>query len=137
MQDGEWRGAEVPAHRFLPFERRLVLRLRGLQEVSQNQMTGKLKRNYGPEGLLFYNASLIWGVLGGLIGSIGVVLLLASGSPGGTLVTVGYFLLALCCVMEVVALVRIRQASIRGRRFREGRTFEKIGPLWQGGQPSQ
>jgi len=127
----------VEGHFFVGFERRFVEHALKRQAVGRTAIVKKLEQNYGPEGMLFYNAGLVWSV-GGVFGILGTVcLLLPFSGTSETLPIIGFAFLVVCFVTSLTGLFRALQANRAGRRFRAGRPFEKIGPIWQGEAPSR
>lgn len=91
------------------------------QQAHRTAPVLRLEQNYGPEGVPLVAAALLWGWCEILVGVLFLVLLVASG--GGSVLT--DILLGLVGVLFCLAVFRIRQAAIAGRRFRGDRPFAK------------
>ena len=96
------------------------------QRTHQTWAVPAFEQNYGPDGIALWAAGLLFGLCGGMVGCVGLVLLYLSGD-GGPLLQVGYGLLVAAAVLECPAMIRAVRGIRAGRQFRGTRPFVK-GP---------
>ena len=114
----------VRAHRFLPNERWLIMRLTGRSVgASARSNAARELRNYGGAGANLLNAARADALTGGLL----LIVVAIIGATAHSFV-VGIFLLALLPLFAL-SWIRSWQASVAGREFRAGRPFERRVPL--------
>jgi hypothetical protein len=86
----------------------------------------RIEANYGPAGIAFGAAAILFGLVGAFAACFGIVMLFVSGGSG-TMSVVAYVLLFVAVSFEILAMVRATQGIYAGRRFRGDRPFAK-GP---------
>ena len=104
------------AMRFLlPHERWLVGWILGSQRRHRTAAVVAMEAHYGPDGMIWLDASLANAPFGVILAVVGFVIVFAH--PTRTSRIAGY-LLAAVAVFWVLNLVRLFQASRAGRKFR-------------------
>ena len=120
-----WRDEDFHGHYLLPLERSVVAWILKIQRAHPTAPIMRLERNYGPEGMVLYNAGLFWVEPGGLFV---LMTLLVMASPlylHRELIGVWQILLVPCFGFLISSIIRGIQAERAGKRFRAGRPVEK------------
>jgi len=104
-----------PTRFLLPHERWLVPRIRGSQQKRRTTQIVTMEQHYGPDGMIWLDASLANAPFAIALTIVGFVIVFAH--PTKTSAIAGY-LLAAAAVFLVVNLVRLSQAVRAGRKFR-------------------
>jgi hypothetical protein len=99
----------------LPHERWLVGLILGSQRKRRTAAVVAMEQHYGPDGMIWMDASLANIPFGVILALAGFVIILAH--PARTS-RIGGYLLAAVFVFVVLNLVRLVQASSAGRKFR-------------------
>jgi hypothetical protein len=99
----------------LPHERWLVPRIRGSQQKRRTAAVMALEKRYGPDGMIWLDASLANVPFGTILAIVGFVTVFAT--PIRTSRITEYLLVAVA-VFWVLYIVRFLQASRAGRKFR-------------------
>jgi hypothetical protein len=105
-------------HRLLPPERRFASVILERQRTHRTTAIVRMERNYGPEGISLMASAIFWGLTGGCIGCVGLILLFLSGDHG-PLLRSGYWLMGVGIVLEFPAIIRAFQGIFVARRFRQ------------------
>jgi hypothetical protein len=104
------------AMRFLlPHERWLVGWILGSQRKRRTAAVVAMEKHYGPDGMIWADASVANAPFGTILAVVGFVIIFAH--PTRTSRIAGY-LLAAVAVFWVLSIVRLLQASRAGRKFR-------------------
>jgi hypothetical protein len=104
------------AMRFLlPHERWLVPRIRGSQRKRRTAAVVAMEKRYGPDGMIWLDASLA-NALSGIIFAVAVFVIVFA-YPTRTS-KIGGYLLAAVALFWVLYTVRVLQAARAGRKFR-------------------
>jgi len=104
------------AMRFLlPHERWLVPLIRGSQRKRRTTAVVAMEKRYGPEGMIWLDASLA-NALPGIILAVAVWVIVFA-HPTRTS-KIGGYMLAAAALLWVLCMVRVLQAARAGRKFR-------------------
>jgi hypothetical protein len=107
------------SHALTPPERRFAAFILKRQQTHRTPAILRLEGNYGPEGMVLFSTTLLWGLCEAFCGVLALVLLFATG--GLTTPTIVFALLtfALFCP----TLLRGFQTAKAGKAFRGNRPF--------------
>jgi hypothetical protein len=92
------------------------------QQTHRTPAILRLEGNYGPDGMAFMSAAILWGLAGSVVGITGLICLFASADHGRLLAT-GYALIFIGIILELPSIVRAVQGIHAGRSFRGDRPF--------------
>lgn len=117
----------VTSHHLLPHERWAATTVVDLQRTNPTAAVLRLRRNYGPEGIALLYAGCASGLPASVIGFVAGMLLVATSSDSGSLVSIAYWMLVVTICLASLGFVRAVQGILAGRRFRAGRPFVRRG----------
>lgn len=107
------------AHRLTPPEKWFSLYILRRQQTHRTGAIIRLEQNYGPDGMILFASTLLWGTCVGIVGVLGLITLFAS--DGKSALT--YVFLGLGLLFLGPTLFRSRQTANAGKTFRGDRPF--------------
>lgn len=111
----------VVSHALTPPERRFAAFIRKRQQTHRTRAILRLEGNYGPEGMVLFSTTVLWGLCEAFCGVLAVVLLFATGGLTPPTIVFALLTFALFCP----TLLRGFQTAKAGKAFRGDRPFVK------------